>query len=99
MIAQLVNTAFVPLLVYARVRIFGDTQCRDGPEHLIYDPKRPLETFGYNGMPCSVGDLAEGLPVCSFGNATCRALVPEAFPILAGVYEDFTSEWYADVGE
>ena len=98
MFAQLINTAFVPLLVYARVRAAADTQCRDGPEGTAWDPERPTTTFGQNGMPCLTTDMAEGEPVCSWGNATCRAVVPESFPILAGVYEDFSSQWYGDVG-
>ncbi len=79
--------------------MFGDTQCRDGPGDLRYDPKQPLDTYGYNGMPCTIGDVAGGMPVCSLGNGTCRAVVPESFPILAGVYEDFSGDWYTDVGE
>lgn len=99
MLAQFINTALVPLLVYARVRAAAETRCRDGDESLVWDPQRPFDTFGYSGMPCTLGDIANGRPVCDIGGGTCRAVVPESFPILAGVYEEFSADWYGDVGE
>jgi hypothetical protein len=49
------------------------------------------------GMPCEPAQLAGERPVCEFGGGTCRAVVPDAFPIFAGEYSDFSAPWYSKV--
>jgi hypothetical protein len=47
-LAQFFNTAFVPLLVYARLDALARTTCQGGAAG-DYDPARPVDTFGFNG--------------------------------------------------
>ncbi|KAJ1471068.1 hypothetical protein T484DRAFT_3546799 [Baffinella frigidus] len=95
-LAQFFNTAFVPLLVYARLEALAKTTCQDGTME-AYNPARPTATFGWDGMPCDPEERADGTPVCALGGGVCRALAPDAFPIFAGEYSDFNSAWYSKV--
>ena len=94
-VATFLNTAVVPLLVYAKISSLSETTCRDGSMGL-FDPS-DASTFGYDGMACEPSQTAEGKPVCSFGGGVCRAVLPDYFPVFAGEFTDFESLWYSTV--